>query len=250
MVQAIGGNRVSVTSLLNNPNSDPHEFEASAATARTLSRARFVVKNGIGYDSWLDKLLAASPRSGRIVFSVGEYLGHHDGDNPHVWYFPGGWAREAAVIAADLSKLDPAHTSYFQHRKAAWLRSLQPVYREIATVRSLMKGKTVIATEPVYGYMLDALGLTSLDAQFQKAIMDGTDPSPQSVGQFESALRNHSVHMLFYNSQVSDPTTTNMRSIAAQSHVPIVGVTETQPPKLSFVQWQLRQLQAIKRSWK
>jgi zinc/manganese transport system substrate-binding protein len=250
MVQAIGGNRVSVTSLLTNPNTDPHEFEASAATARTLSQAQFVIKNGIGYDSWLDKLLGASPRSGRIVFSVGEYLGHHEGDNPHVWYFPGGWAREANAITADLSKLDPAHKSYFQQRKAAWLTSLQPIYREIAAVRSLTRGKTVIATEPVYGYMIAALGATSLDYAFQKAIMDGTDPSPQSVAQFEAALRQHTARMLFYNSQVVDPTTTNMRNVATQNHVPVVGVTETQPPKLSFVQWQLSQLRRIKQHWR
>jgi zinc/manganese transport system substrate-binding protein len=250
MAQAIGGNRVTVTSLLANPNTDPHEFEASASTARTLSNARLVIKNGIGYDSWIDRLLSASPRSGRLVLSVGELLGHRSGDNPHIWYLPSGWEVEANAIAADLGKLDPAHRSYFQQRKAAWLTSLQPVYREIAAVRRKTNGKTVIATEPVYGYMIGALGATSLDAEFQKAIMNGTDPSPRSVAAFEAALQHHTVHMLFYNSQVADPTTTNMRTIAARAHVPIVGVTETQPPNLSFVQWQLSQLENVGRAWK
>jgi zinc/manganese transport system substrate-binding protein len=250
MANAIGGNRVTVTSLLTNPNTDPHEFEASAATARTLSNARLVIKNGIGYDAWIDKLLSASPRSGRTVFSVGEYLGHKDGDNPHVWYYSAGWAKEANVIAADLSKIDPAHSAYFQQRKAAWLRSLQPVYGEIASVRRLMQSKTVIATEPVYGYMISSLGAQSLDYDFQKAIMDGTDPSPRSVADFEAALQHHTARMLFYNSQVVGPTTSNMRAIAAKNHIPIVGVTETQPPALSFVQWQLSQLKSIQQHWK
>lgn len=250
MVQAIGGNRVSVTSLLTNPNTDPHEFEASASTAKTVSKAQLVIKNGLGYDSWIDKLLNASPRSGRIVFSVGEYLGRHDGDNPHIWYLPSGWAREAAVITADLSRLSPRDKTYFQQRKAAWLASLQPVYGEIAAVRRLTQGKTVIATEPVYGYMIGALGATSLDYDFQKAIMDGTDPSPKSVAAFESALQRHTARMLFYNSQVTGPTTSKMRGIASQNHIPIVGVTETQPPRLSFVRWQLSQLQSIKQHWK
>ncbi|HLJ67047.1 MAG TPA: zinc ABC transporter substrate-binding protein [Chloroflexota bacterium] len=250
LVQAIGGNRVVVTSLLNNPNTDPHEFEASPATARTLSTARFVIKNGIGYDSWIDKLLAASPRSGRVVLSVGEYLGHRTGDNPHVWYAPSGWPREASAIAADLGKLDPAHKAFFRQRASAWLRSMQPVYRAITATRKLTRGRTVIATEPVYGYMIAALGATSLDSAFQKAVMDGTDPSPQSVAQFETALSRHTARMLFYNSQVVDPTTGRMRSLAGQDHVPVVGVTETQPSKLSFAQWQLSQLQSIRQRWK
>ncbi len=250
MANAIGGSHVQVTSLLTNPNTDPHEFEASAATARTLSTARLVIKNGIGYDSWIDKLLSASPRSNRIVFSVGEYLHHKAGDNPHIWYAASGWAKEAHVIATDLGAIDPQYRAYFQSRKATWLKSLQPVYREINTVRRITRGNSVIATEPVYGYMLSALGLQSLDYDFQKAIMDGTDPSPRSVADFESALQHHTARMLFYNSQVVDPTTTNMRAIAARNGVPIVGVTETQPPALSFVQWQLSQLQQIQRHWK
>lgn len=250
MAQAIGGNRVSVTSLLANPNTDPHTFEANASTARTISKAQLVIKNGIGYDSWLDKLLGASPRSGRIVLSVGELLGHRAGDNPHVWYDPSGWAREASVIATDLGRLDAHHRAYFQHRKAAWLASLAPVRNEIAAVRRKTNRATVIATEPVYGYMIAALGASSLDYDFQKAIMDGTDPSPKSVAQFESALQHHTARMLFYNSQVTGPTTASMRSIATQNHVPIVGVTETQPQRTSFVQWQLSQLRSIAARWK
>ena len=250
MVSAIGGNQVQVTSLLTNPNTDPHEFEASASTARSLGIARLVIKNGIGYDAWIDKLLSASPRSQRLVFSVGEYLGHKAGDNPHVWYDSTGWVKEANVITADLIKIDPQHRAYFQQRSAAWLRSLRPVYQEIATVRRVTKGKAVIATEPVYGYMIAALGASSLDYDFQKAIMDGTDPSPRAVADFEAALQHHAVHMLFYNRQVVGPTTSSMRSIAVKSHVPIVGVTETQPPGISFVRWQLSQLQSVRQHWK
>lgn len=250
MAKAIGGNQVQVTSLLTSPNTDPHEFEASATTAITISRAQLVIKNGLGYDAWMDKLLSASPRAGRLVLSVGEYLGYHTGDNPHVWYKPSGWSKEANAIAADLTTIDPGQKAYFTRRRVSWLHSLQPVYQEIAAVRKLTKGEKVIATEPVYGYMLAALGAISLDYAFQKAVMDGTDPSPQSVAQFEADLHDHTAHMLFYNSQVTDPTTTTMRQIAAQNHVPVVGVTETQPPALSFGGWQVSQLQQIRGKWK
>ncbi|MGH2443593.1 MAG: metal ABC transporter solute-binding protein, Zn/Mn family [Chloroflexota bacterium] len=250
MAQAIGGKDVRVTSLLTNPNTDPHEFEASASTAEAVARARLVIENGIGYDAWVGKLLSASPRSGRLVFDVGVTLEKHTGDNPHIWYDPAGWQKEATIIADDLSRLAPKDRAYFQQRKAAWLASLRFIHREIARVRQLTANSSVIATEPVYGYMLATLGATSQDAVFQKAIMNGTDPSPQSVSQFETDLHRHTVRMLFYNSQVVDPTTTRMRTIARQSGIPVVGVTETQPGSQSFVAWQIGQLQAIQRSWK
>lgn len=248
--RAIGGKYVTVTSLLTNPNTDPHEFEASAGTAETVSRAQLVIKNGLGYDSWIDKLLGASPRSGRIVFTVGSFLGKKTGDNPHVWYEPTGWLKEATRIASDLGRLAPSHKAYFRAREAIWLKSLRPVYSKIAQVRKLTAGQRVIATEPVYGYMLAALGATSLDPAFQRAIMNGTDPPPSSVARFETDLRDHRARMFFYNSQVSDPTANTMRSAARQSGIPIVGVTETQPPNLSFVAWQIGQLKAIERAWR
>lgn len=249
IASAIGGKDVYVTSLLSNPNTDPHEFEASASTARTVSGAKLVIENGLGYDSWLDRLLSASPDSGRTVLNAGSLLGRKVGDNPHLWYMPSAWPKIAHAIARSLSTLDPKHGPYYRARERAWIRSLQPVAQEIRTLRRRTEGQTVIATEPVYGYMLDALGLTSLDEPFQKAIMDGTDPSPRSVADFQEALQNHTARMLFYNSQVSDPTTLRMRDIASQAHVSMVGVTETKPSGLSFVQWQLGQLRAIRRRW-
>ncbi|HZS94985.1 MAG TPA: zinc ABC transporter substrate-binding protein [Chloroflexota bacterium] len=249
IARTIGGKYVTVTSLLTNPNTDPHEFEASAGTAETVSRAQLVIKNGLGYDTWVDKLLGASPRPGRIVFSVGSFLGKKTGANPHVWYEPAGWPKVAGRIAADLSRLAPSHKAYFQTREASWLKTLQPIYSAIAQVRKLTAGQRVIATEPVYGYMLAALGATSLDPTFQRAIMNGTDPPPSSVARFETDLRDHRARMLFYNSQVSDPTANTMRAAARQSGIPIVGVTETQPPNLTFLRWQDGQLKAIVRAW-
>jgi zinc/manganese transport system substrate-binding protein len=249
IASAIGGRYVYVTSLLSNPNTDPHEFEASASTARMVSGARLVIENGLGYDSWIDRLLSASPDSDRKLITVGSLLGRSVGDNPHVWYMPAGWPKIARVVAGALSALDPKHRAYYRARATAWIHSLEPAEREIRMLRRRTAGKTVIATEPVYGYMLQALGLTSLDGPFQKAIMDGTDPSPRSVADFQEALQNHTARLLFYNSQVSDPMTVRMRSIASQFHVPQVGITETKPRGRSFAQWQLSQLKAVGRAW-
>lgn len=249
IVSAIGGRRVYVTSLLSSPNTDPHEFEASASTARAVSSARLVIENGLGYDAWMDHLLSASPRSGRKVITVGTLLGRRTGDNPHVWYMPSGWPTVARTVAGALAALDPAHRNEYRRRMRAWVRSLQPLKAAISRIRQRTVRGTVIATEPVYGYMLDALYLTSLDPTFGKAIMNGTDPSPQSVAAFQDTLKDGRAHLLVYNSQVSDPTTERMRSVADQFHVPQIGVTETKPPRMSFVRWQLQQLRAIDRAW-
>ncbi len=250
MAKDLGGNEVAVTSLLKNPNTDPHEFEASASSAEAVAAAGLIIENGIGYDSWLDKLVGASPDSGRIVFNVGKYLGRLPGDNPHIWYASWGWPREARAITRDLIHLRPSQATYFRHREAVWLTSLRPVYRAIRATRRIMRGSKVIATEPVFGYMLKALGAKSMDSAFQKATMEGIDPPPSSVAAFESTLKARSVRMLFYNSQVVDPTTVRMRQLAEASAIPIVGVTETQPANVSFVQWQLGQLRQIRRKWK
>lgn len=249
IARAIGGDRVQVFSLLTNPNTDPHLFEASPSTARVVSTASLVIENGLGYDSWLDKLMSAAPSSRRVVVTVGTLLGKRTGDNPHVWYLPSGWPKEAQALTSALIKLDGSHAAYYRGRESAWLASLRPIYRTIASVRRVVAGQNVIATEPVYGYMLASLRVHSLDYPFQKAIMDGTDPSPQSVAEFEADLTGHRVRLLFYNSQVSSPSTVAMRTLATQTGVPRVGVTETEPPSVGFVQWQQSQLLAIRSKW-
>jgi zinc/manganese transport system substrate-binding protein len=250
IVSQIGGARVHVMSLLINPNTDPHEFEASAADARTVASAQYVIKNGLSYDTWMDKLLSAAPRKGRLVLSVGEFLGFHTGDNPHVWYDPSGWTSVANRIAHDLSTLSPKNKTYFMQREGYFLRSLQPIYHLITTLRHRVKGAPVTATEPVYNYMTAALGMKMQNLDFQRAVMNGTEPAPQAVARIEGALKRHQVRMLFYNSQVIEPITLHMRQLAQQYHVPLVGVTETEPPRKRFQQWQLGELREVAAKFK
>jgi zinc/manganese transport system substrate-binding protein len=245
VLQQIGGSRVSVVSLLDNPNTDPHQFEASAQTGQELGDASLVIKNGIGYDAWIDKLLGASPRSGRLVISVGEMLGHHSGDNPHVWYDPNGWTATAMAIAADLGKLDPKHRAYFKGQETKYLRALVPLREEIAHIRGKAQGLAVTATEPVFDDMAAALGLKMGNLDFQKSVMDGTDPAPQAVHDIESDLKLRKVRLLLYNDQTSEPITRDVRQLAQQNHVPVVGVAELAPRALTFQAWQMRQLKEV-----
>jgi zinc/manganese transport system substrate-binding protein len=245
MVASIGGRRVTVSSLLTNPDADPHEFEASSSTAQALSRATVVVDNGLGYDAWVDHLLSASPRSGRVVVTMGSVLHRTTGDNPHLWYDPTAWNRMANAIEHALAGADPGHSAEYEAGRARFERGLVPVRAEIARLRTRLAGRKIGATEPVFGYMASALGLDMQHTDFQKAVMDGTDPPPRAVSSFLSDLRERKLSLLVYNSQTNQPITTHIRSLAQSSGVPTIGVSELEPHGTSFAQWQLRQLRAL-----
>jgi zinc/manganese transport system substrate-binding protein len=248
VAKQIGGAEVTVTSILNNPDQDPHLFEVSPSVARAVSGARIIVYNGIDYDPWMEKLLAAARSSRREVIVVAKLIDKKSGDNPHIWYDLPAMQAFAKTLAAALARADPAHEADYQKRLAQFQRSLQPIETRIATLRSRLAGTPVAATEPVFGYMFDALGMVSRNRKFQLAVMNNTEPSASDVAAFESDLKNRRVKMLVYNSQASDPVAERMLKLARKSHVPVVGATETQPPGKSYQAWMLSELDAVDRA--
>lgn len=248
IARQIGGADVAVASILTNPDQDPHEFEASSSTARALGDAAVVVYNGAGYDTWAIKLLSASPAPSRKIISVAELVGKKPGDNPHVWYDPDAVSALARTLAHTLATLDPAHESSFQTRLALFEKSLAPLAGQIAEMRRRYAGQPVTATEPVFGYMAEALGLGMRNPGFQLAVMNDTEPSAADIGAFEKDLRSKAVRVLIYNSQTSNALTRRMRLIAEQSGVPVVGVSETEPRGKDYQEWMRSQLDALDRA--
>ncbi len=248
IVAQLGGDRVAATSILANPEQDPHEFEASASTARQLAEARLVVYNGADYDPWVVKLLSASHELRRQVIEVAALLHRKPGDNPHLWYAPATMPALAAAIAATLAKLDPPHRAGYAERLAAFDKSLQPLADKMAELRRTYAGAPVTATEPVFGYMAEALGLEMRNGAFQLAVMNDTEPSASQIAAFEKDLRRREVRVLLYNSQTSEPLTERMRGIAQQAGVPVVGVSETEPEGKTYQEWMLSQLDALDRA--
>ena len=248
LAQQIGGSNVAVTSVLTNPNQDPHDFEPSASTARRIADAKLVVYNGADYDPWVTKLLSASRAPSRKVIEVARLVDKRAGDNPHVWYDPKAISALTKVLADTLSRLDPIHRTEYAERHAAFERSMRPLVERIAELRKGYAGSAVTATEPVFGYMADALGLKMLNGRFQLAVMNGTEPSAKDIAAFEKGLRTRTVKVLFYNSQTSSALAERMRTIAANADVPVVGVTETQPEGMTYQQWMLSQLDALGRA--
>jgi zinc/manganese transport system substrate-binding protein len=248
VAQQIGGDAVEVKSILSNPDEDPHLFEASPSVARALSKARIVIYNGIDYDPWMAKLIDAAGSRNRKAIAVATLLGKKAGDNPHIWYDPQTMPALATVLAADLAVGDPADRPGFQQRLARFRQSMGPIDAQIATLRTRLAGTPVTATEPVFGYMLAALGMRVRNGRFQLAVMNNTEPSAADVAAFEDDLRRHKVQLLVYNSQATDPLAVRMVDIARQSHVPVIAVTETEPPGMHYQAWMTSALAAVGRA--
>ncbi len=250
IVSQIGGGRVAVTSILHDPNADPHLYTASTRNELAVSQAAVVIQNGVGYDSFMQKLEAAAPSSHRILVTMASVLGVHGADaNPHLWYDVPRLDRIAGAIAAALERADPAHRAAYRSGLHAFEHRLGPLRREVASIRARHAGDPVAYTEPVPGYLLAAAGLDNLTpVAFARAIEDGSDPSPEAVAQMTGLMTGHRVQVLLYNSQTTSPITARIEAAARAAGIPVVGVTETLPPGETFQQWQLRQAVSLDRA--
>jgi len=246
--QQLGGDQVEVTSILTNPDQDPHLFTANVDTAKAVATAQIVIYSGIDYDPWMADMVSAHPNPNRVTINVSQLIEAKDGDNPHIWYSPKTMPALAKKLVAELVKNDPAHADAYHANLAKFLASLQPIDDKIAVLQAKYAGTDVLATEPVFGYMSDALGFTMHGMGFQNHVMNNVEPTAQETAEFETLLKTKKVKVLFYNSQVTDPVTSRMRDIAKSSGVPIVGVTETEPAGLTYVPWMLSQLDAVEKA--
>lgn len=248
VAQQIGGPGVRVTSILTNPDQDPHLFEASPSVGRAISAARIVVYSGIDYDPWMETLLKATRATDRQVIVVAALTGRKTGDNPHIWYDLGTMLAYAKALTTALATDDPAHAAEYAAREARFAASIAPIQARIATLRQRLSGTPVTATEPVFGYMFAALGMQVRNLSFQLAVMNNTEPSAADVAAFERDLKRHVVGLMVYNAQASDPIAARMQRLARAGHVPIVGASETEPPGKTYQAWMLDELEEVDRA--
>ena len=248
VAQQIGGDRVSVVSILNNPDQDPHLFEVSPAVIRQVAAAQVVLCNGAGYDPWVEQMLSAKTKPGRVAIVAADLMHRKGGDNPHVWYDPATMPVVARALATAFGAADPAHKDDYAGRLATFLASLGPLNAKIAAIRDKYAGTTVTATEPVFGYMAEALKLTMVNERFQLAVMNDTEPSARDVAAFERALKDRKVRVLFYNKQAPTQLVRHLIELARASKIPVVGITETAPAGSSYQDWMLMQLDETQRA--
>ena len=251
VIGQIGGKYVRVTAIESNPNTDPHTLEASPSVAQAVSTAQLVVQNGIGYDTYMNKIEAAAPSSSRKVIVVQNLLGLPDSTpNPHLWYSPATMPAVSRAVDRDLSAMQPAHAAYFAANLRRFDASLQPWYQAIARFKAAYPAVTVAVTEPVGDYLLQAVGAKILTPfTFQADIMNGVDPSPQDVSLEDGLFSGHMVRVFVYNQQVTDSLTQTFLAAAHHDGIPVVGVYETMPvPGYNYQSWMLAEVNALQKA--
>ena len=240
----IGGDRVTVKSIISDSGADPHEYESTVDDAAAVANAKVVVANGVGYDDFLTKLVSASPSNNRTVLTVADIVGVRGANpNPHLWYNPAYVIKAAGAIEAALAKESPAGASTFQANLKTFLSGEQQVVDVINRIKAKYAGQAVAYTERVPGYLVAAAGLKlGTPLSFSLSLEDGNDPSPRDNAAFEQALTKHTVRVLIYNAQVTDSATKHLRDLATSSGVPVVSMTETMPStEPNFQTWQAHQ---------
>jgi len=244
----LGGDRVTVSSIITNPNADPHDYEPTADDARSIASADFVIENGIGYDPWVQRLLDANPVPGRAVLSVGTLVGVAAGGNPHRWYNPSDVQRVIDAITSEYEKLDAADASYFDQQRSAFeTTGLAQYHAVISEIKTKYAGTPVGASESIFAMMAPALGLDLITPPtFLTAISEGTEPTAADKSTIDNQISSHEIQVYVYNSQNATPDIQRQIDEAKAAGIPITTITETLiPADATFQGWQVNQLQAL-----
>ncbi len=246
IVQQLGGSHVKVLSILSDPNADPHQYESDVQDGIAVAKADIVIENGEGYDTWMDKLLSASPNKNRVVLVGTEIADHKIEDNPHVWYGFDNVYTIADKISASLKQKDPADANEFDKNLMSFDNSLQPLDQKINDIKVKYGGTPVGLTETIYLYQTQPEGLNVLTPYaFDKAIAEGNDPSADDVAKANDQITKKQVKVLIYNEQTITPITTNLQNEAKQQNIPLVPVWETLPQGKHYQDWMMSQLTSL-----
>lgn len=242
----IGGGLVHVTSIITDPNADPHSYESDPADSAAIAHATVVIENGLGYDDFLRKEIQGAGGQKQVI-DVQALTAVAADANPHLWYGPGYVTATARAVEAQLAADDPAGAPQLRANLDAFLAAYQPYLDTIAAIRARYAGAAIGFTERVPGYLVEAAGLRLVTpAGFPRAIEDGTDPTPADTAAFNDDITGRRVKVLLYNAQVTNAQTTHLRDLATAAGVPVVGVAETLPSQYpTFQAWQIAQARAL-----
>lgn len=245
VAKQIGGDFVQVRSILNQPDQDPHLFSLTPSVAKALEQGNLIIYNGLGYDPWIQNLLSVGSATTRTVICVADLMHKKEGANPHIWYDLDTMSVYAKALSDFLIKNDPKHQKAYQSHYQQFIAQQQNLRLLIKQIKAQYNDISVIATEPVFGYMAQALGFRMQGISFQLSMMNGVDPSPKQVQDFQRQLQQRRVKLVFYNSQVSSPLVLHLLQQAKLFGIPVVGVMETQPMHTTYYQWMRDQLKRV-----
>lgn len=249
VIGQIAGDHVSVTSIISDPNADPHMYENSTRDMAAIGRARLVVINGLGYDGFMPRLIKAAPNPQRVVMDVAQVTGKKPGDNSHIWYDPAVMLKFAHAVTDFLVKADPPNAKSYQNSALLFETSYKPFTAKIAEMRAKFARAPLGVTEPIFENMANALDMKILTSrEFQKSIEEGEDPPARAIAEMQDQIRKHEIKVLIYNVQTISPVTERIRKDAARLGVRVVGVSETLPPGLSYQRWMIKQLDGLEQA--
>lgn len=231
VAQEVLGKHGKVTSIIDSPNVDPHDFTPTVATAKKVAKANLVIYNGVGYDTWVKRL------QGSKYLSVAQLVGAKDGDNEHLWYNPQNVERLTDALVTQYSKLLPQYRTDFERNAQQYKQKLHQLDAKMDQIKHLKTKTTIAVSEPAFDYALKAMGFHIIDNHFSLAIEEGSDPSYTDIAKLQNAIKQHRIAFFVLNKQSESKIVDNMVKLCKQEHIPIVKVTETMPSNDSYIEW-------------
>ncbi|WP_425593737.1 metal ABC transporter solute-binding protein, Zn/Mn family [Lactobacillus gallinarum] len=236
------GNYGSVQAIIKNSATDPHDFEPTTADAKELTKANIIVANGLGYDTWMNKL--ASSVSKKPVLVGEDLMGLKKGDNPHIWYDLDMPTKYVNYLVKRLSKLDKKHAAYFKENGDKYLAKVAKI-KQIAKSTDKKNNKPVFVSEPVFDYGLEEAGYKIGDKEFEEAIENGTDPSPKTINKMTNEIKDKKIAFFVNNTQASSSTVKTFVKLAKENGVPVLNVRETIPNHMTYLDWMRENYQNL-----
>lgn len=245
-IKSVVGDKYQVGSIIKSVNVDPHSFSPSTNNSKQIADSKLIVANGLGYDDWVNKMVAANSQQKNLI-DFGNVLGYPDGSNEHLWYGVDHMKKLTKAIYNHMARVDVNSKNYYYGNYKKYLHKLDRLSDREKSIKKYAQGKSAYVTEPLPDYLLKDLGVKVVDNHFAKAIEDDTDPSMKDVKDMEQGMRDHKVDFLVVNKQVTSSIITKMMNTAKQYHIPIVYFTETLPSDLGYYEWMTGNLNQIEK---
>lgn len=264
LAQSVGGDLVDVTSIIDSPDKDPHEYEATARDQLAVSDAALVIENGGGYDPFIDTMLSAASSEAPVVTATvvagledehdheaeeehADEDGHEHAEyNEHVWYDLSVVRDVVTTIGDELSAVDPGNASTYSANAEALTADIDALIERQQELKGTLDGRSIAITEPVPLYLTDALGLVDETPEaFSEAVEEGTDVPATTLQETLALFSDGAVDALVYNEQTQGAQTDAVLDAAEAAGIAAVPVTETLPEGDGYVAWMSANLDAL-----
>lgn len=237
----IVGKYGTATAIIDKSSVDPHDFDPTTADAKKLTKANIIVANGLGYDSWMNKLAKSVNKKPVLVGE--DLMGLKNGDNPHIWYNLNMPTKYVDYLVKRLSKLDKKHAAYFKANGKKYLAKVDKIKKLVKADKS--NKKPVFVSEPVFDYALKEAGYKIGDKEFEEAIENGTDPSPKMINKMNTDIKEKKIAFFVNNTQASSSTVKSFVKLAKKNGVPVLNVRETIPNHTTYLTWMKENYQNL-----